>query len=118
MLFLFILLSAWQGTEPQCQVRLELRRHDGLLTITGHCRNLLPTTEHYRYELALWRGNPSGTSQNSQRGVFSAAPQEEVVLSQTQINADPRGSYRIHLRVFDIEGHTLARDSAVQNPTR
>ena len=77
--------------------------------------NLLPTTEHYRYELVLRREGPGGSSQNNQRGVFSAAPQEEVVLSQTRINAAPRDTYRIHLRVFDATGHILAQDSVIQN---
>lgn len=117
MLFLLILMSVWQGAEssPPCQARLELQRHDGLLTITGHCRNLLPTAERYNYELVLRREGPGGSSQNSQRGVFGAAPQQEVALSQTQINAGLHDSYSIHLRVYDAAGHILAQDSVIQS---
>ncbi|MDQ2794607.1 MAG: hypothetical protein M3Y12_11480 [Bacteroidota bacterium] len=113
----FLLVAALQTYEPtaSCQAHLEAHAQDGLLTITGHCRNLLPTTERYRYELALRREGPGGSSQNSQRGVFSAASHEEVALSQTQINAGPQDSYRIHLRIFDMAGHILAQDSVTQN---
>lgn len=117
MLFFLLLFAIGHGTGTPvpCQARLELQQQDGLLTITGHCRNLQPTTAHYRYELVLRREGPGGSSQNNQRGVFSAASQEEVVLSQTRINAVPRDTYRIHLRVFDVTGHILAQDSVIQN---
>ena len=120
MLFLFLLLFAWQGASAPvpCQARLELQQQDGLLTVTGHCRNLQPTAARYRYELALQREGTGGHSQNTQRGEFSVAPQQEVSLSQTRVNAGTQDTYRIYLRVFDMEGHTLAQDSVVQNPTR
>ena len=119
MLFFFLLLATWQGTDAPapCQARLELKQQDGLLTITGHCRNLQPTAAHYRYEMAMQREGAGGHSRNTQRGEVSVAPQQEVSLSQTRVNAGPQDTYRIYLRVFDAEGHTLAQDSAVQNPT-
>jgi len=116
MLSFLLLLAAWQGTDvpPQCQARLELQQHDNMLTVTGHCRNLLPTAGRYRYELAVLRESTGGRSQNTQRGEFSMAPQEEVSLSQSSVNAGPRDTYSIHLRVLDLNGHTLAQDSVRQ----
>ena len=117
MILSFFLLAALfgaPGTGP-CQARLALQQQGNVLTVTGHCRNLLPTAERYRYELVLRREGPGGSSQNNQRGVFSAAPQEDVALSQTRINTGPKDSYHIHLRVFDATGHILAQDSVIQN---
>lgn len=114
------MLSLWQ-TSPSnapCRARLELHQQDGLLIITGHCRNLQPITAHYRYEMALQRESAGGHSRNTQRGEVSVTPQQEVSLSQTQVNAGPQDAYRIYLSVFDTEGHTLAQDSIVQTPTR
>ncbi|AMJ67444.1 hypothetical protein AXW84_19960 [Hymenobacter sp. PAMC 26628] len=110
------MLAAWQRPETiiPCQARLELHQQDGLLTVTGHCRNLGPAAARYRYELALLRESSGGRSQNTQRGEFDVAPAQEVSLSQTRVNAGPQDTYRIHLRVFDLQGHTLAQDSAVQ----
>lgn len=120
MFFLLLLLSGWQVfcAPTPCQARLELRRQDGLLTVTGHCRNLLPTAGRYRYELSTVRAGNGGRSQNTQRGEFDVAPRQEVPLSQTRLNAAPQDAYRIHLRVLDLAGHTLAQDSAIQVPAR
>ena len=120
MIFLFLLLTAWQGSaEPSpCQARLELKQHEGMLTVTGRCRNLLPTAARYRYELSLTRAGLGGRSQNTQRGEVEVAPQQEISLSQSQINASPQDTYRIHLRVLDLAGHVLAQDSATQASTR
>ncbi|MBJ6107397.1 hypothetical protein JAO73_00130 [Hymenobacter sp. BT523] len=120
MLFFLLLQAFWQGpngTVP-CQARLELHQADGLLTVTGHCRNLQPTAARYRYEMALRREGAGGRSQNTQRGEVSVAPQQEVSLSQTRVNVGGQDTYRILLRVFDADGHTLAQDSVVQHPTR
>ncbi|HEX8328733.1 MAG TPA: curli-like amyloid fiber formation chaperone CsgH [Hymenobacter sp.] len=115
-----ILIALWQGlaVAPACQARLELQQRGDMLSVTGRCRNLQPTAARYHYELAMWRESAGGRSQNMQRGEVSVDPQQEVSLSQTQINAGPQDTYRIHLRVLDMEGHILAQDSAVQNPTR
>ena len=115
-----LLLNAWQAaaTPTPCQARLELRQQDGLLTVTGHCRNLLPTAGRYRYELSTVREGGGGRSQNTQRGEFDVAPAQEVSLSQTRVNAAPQDAYRVHLRVLDLAGHTLAQDSAIQVPGR
>ena len=120
MLFFLLLFAMGHGigAPVPCQARLELQQQDGLLTITGHCRNLQPTTAHYRYEMAMQRESTGGHSRNIQRGEFSVAPQQEVSLSQTQVNAGPQDTYHIYLSVFDAEGHTLAQDSIVQTPTR
>lgn len=120
MPFWLFVLSAWQsaGTPAQCQARLETYARDGMLTVTGYCRNLQPTAAHIRYEMALQRESAGGHSRNTQRGEVNVAPQQEVALSQTRVNADPKGAYRVYLRVFDAEGHTLAQDSVLQTPTR
>ena len=110
---------AWQnpaGPGP-CQARLELHQQDGMLTVTGHCRNLLPTAGHYRYELSTVREGAGGSSRNKQGGEFDVAPQGEVSLSQTRINVSAQDRYRIHLRVLDLAGHTVAQDSAFQTST-
>lgn len=114
--FLFTLLI-WQSppAATPCQARLELQRQDGLLVITGHCRNLRPTTAHYRYEMTFQHESAGGNSRNIQRGEVSVASQEEVSLSQTRVNAGSQDTYRIYLNVFDMEGHTLAQDSVIQN---
>lgn len=120
LFFLLLLHTAGPGAAAPtpCQARLELQQQNGLLTVTGHCRNMQPTAARYRYELALQRESAGGHSQNTQRGEISVASQQEVTLSQTQINAGPQDTYRIYLRVFDLAGHALAQDSVVQNPTR
>lgn len=119
LFFLLLLHAAGPGpTSPApCQARLELQQQNGLLTVTGHCRNLQPTAARYRYELALQRESAGGQSQNTQRGEISVASQQEVALSQTQVNTGSQDTYRIYLRVFDMTGHTLAQDSIIQNPT-
>ena len=120
MLQFLLMLLIWQSppsTTP-CQARIELQRQGGLLIITGHCRNLQPIAARYRYEMALQRESAGGHSRNTQRGEVSVEPQQEVALSQTRVNADPKGTYRVYLRVFDAEGHTLAQDSVLQTPTR
>jgi hypothetical protein len=120
MIFLLLMLTGWQsvGAPGPCQARLELQQQSGLLTVTGHCRNLQPAAARYRYELAVVRESAGGRSQNTQRGEFSVDPQQEVSLSRTQVNAGPQDGYQIHLRVLDLDGHVLAQDSATQRPTR
>ena len=120
MFFLLFLLSAWQGAEvtPPCQAHLEMKQQDGLLTVVGHCRNLRATAGRYRYELSMLREGAGGRSQNTQRGEFDVAPQQEVSLSRTSVNATAQDTYRIHLRVLDLNGHVVAQDSASQIPTR
>ncbi|MBF9223267.1 curli-like amyloid fiber formation chaperone CsgH [Hymenobacter ruricola] len=120
MIFLFLMLSAWQHAGPgaPCHARLELQQQGSMLTVTGHCRNFQPATAHYRYELAMLRESAGGRSQNTQRGEVAVDSQQEVSLSRTQVNAGPQDTYRIHLRVLDMEGHILAQDSAIQNPAR
>lgn len=120
MYFFLLLLSAWQSTSAPtpCQARLEMHQQDGLLTVTGHCRNLLPTAGHYRYELSLMRESNGGHSQNTQRGEFEVAPQQEVSLSQSRVNASAQDTYHIYLRVLDLAGHTVAQDSASQVSAR
>ena len=120
MMLIFILMAFWQSVAvaPSCQARLELQQRGDMLTVTGRCRNLQPTATRYRYELAMWRESAGGRSQNKQRGEVNVDSQQEVSLSQTQVNAGPQDTYRIHLRVLDMEGHILAQDSAVQIPTR
>jgi hypothetical protein len=98
-----------------CQARLELHQQEGLLTVTGHCRNLLPSAGRYRYELLTVREGAGGRSQNTQRGEFEVAPQQEVSLSQTRVNVSPQDGYRIQLRVLDLAGRAVAQDSASQN---
>lgn len=117
---LLLLLAAWQGAAAPapCHAHLELRQQDGLLTVTGHCRSLLPTAARYRYELSLLRESAGGHSQNTQRGEFEVAPTQEVALSQARINVSAQDTYRVHLRVLDLAGHTVAQDSAVQVSAR
>ena len=68
--FLLYIFAAWFGPPPAppCQARLEIQRQNGMLTITGHCRNLLATAGRYRYELSTERQSQGNRSQNRQRG--------------------------------------------------
>lgn len=119
MFFLFLLLAAWQNSDASpCLARLEMHQQNGFLTVVGHCRNLRPTAGHYRYELSLQRESAGGRSQNTQRGEFDLAPQQEVSLARSQVNAGPQDTYRIHLRVLDQAGQVVAQDSAAQVPAR
>ena len=118
MIFLLLLLGSWPQAAAPCRAHLELRQQDGLLTVTGHCRSLLPTTARYRYELSVLRESTGGRSQNTQRGEFEVAPEQEVALSQARVNASAQDTYRIHLRVLDLAGHTVAQDSAAQVAAR
>lgn len=113
-------MMAWQDTPPTdvCQARLELVHQNNMLTVTGHCKNLTMNNERYRYELTLERKSDGGHSQNSQSGEFDAAPQQEVVLSQSSINASAQDDYTIYLHIFDLQGHKLAQDSAIQHASR
>lgn len=117
---LLLFLTAWHGMAgpAPCRAHLELRQQDGYLTVVGHCTSLLPTAAHYRYELSMLRESSGGRSQNTQRGEFEVAPSQEVALSQTRVNASAQDTYRVHLRVLDLAGHTVAQDSAVQVPAR
>jgi hypothetical protein len=120
MFFLLFLLSAWQGANvtPPCRAHLEMKQQDGMLSVTGHCRNLLSTAGRYRYELSMMRESAGGHSQNTQRGEFDVAPQQEVSLSHTTVNASAQDTYRIYLRVLDLKGQVVAQDSATQIPGR
>lgn len=120
MFFLLLLLTALQPSETPmpCRARLEIQHQDGLLTVTGRCRNLLPTAGRYRYELSLIREGAGGRSQNTQRGEFEVAPQQEVSLSQSRVSISAQDTYRIHLRVLDISGQLMSQDSATQASTR
>jgi hypothetical protein len=117
---LLLLLAAWQSAvaPAPCQAHLELRQQGGFLTVTGHCRSLLPTPARYHYELSLLRERAGGHSQNTQRGEFEVAPTQEVALSQARINVSAQDTYRVHLRVLDLAGHTVAQDSAAQVSAR
>ena len=118
--FLFLLLAAWQSeaAPAPCHARIELHQQDGYLAVTVHCTSLLPTTARYRYELSMQREGSGGHSQNTQRGEFDVAPAQDVALSQTRVNISGQDTYRVHLRVLDLAGHTVAQDSAIQVPTR
>ena len=117
---LLLFLAAWQNAAAPapCRAHLELRQQDGYLSVTGHCTSLLPTTARYRYELSMQRESSGGHSQNTQRGEFEVAPEQDVALSNTRVNASGQDTYRVYLRVLDLDGHTVAQDSAVQVPTR
>lgn len=119
MLFLFLLLGLWQNAGPAgpCQARLKLEQHGNLLTVTGHCRNMLPIAASYRYELAVLRESNGNRSQNTQSGAFNAPALADIALSQSTTNVGPQDVYSIHLRVLDMNGHTLAQDSAKQVST-
>jgi hypothetical protein len=41
-----------------------------------------------------------------------------VALSQACINVSAQDTYRVHLRVLDLAGHTVAQDSAAQVSAR
>ena len=114
------MLLLWHSPPPAapCQARLELQRQGDLLVITGHCRNLQPVAAHYRYEMALQHEGTGGHSRSTQRGEANVAPNQEISLSQTRVNARPQDTYRVHLSVFDTEGRTLAQDSILQTPAR
>ncbi|MFD1871523.1 curli-like amyloid fiber formation chaperone CsgH [Hymenobacter bucti] len=117
---LLLLLAAWQSAAAPvpCRAHLELRQQDGFLTVTSHCRSLLPAAARYRYELSLQRASTGGHSQNTQRGEFEVAPAQEVTLSEARVNVSAQDTYRIQLRVLDLAGHTVAQDSAVQGSVR
>lgn len=117
---LLLFLASWQNAAAPapCRAHLELSQQGGYLSITGHCTSLLPTTARYRYELSMQREGSGGHSQNTQRGEFEVAPEKDVALSHTRVNASEHDTYRVHLRVLDLAGHTVAQDSAVQVPVR
>ncbi|MGI4884017.1 MAG: curli-like amyloid fiber formation chaperone CsgH [Janthinobacterium lividum] len=81
-------------------------------------RALPQPAARYRYELSLLRESTAGRPQNTQRGEFDVAAAQEVALSQARVNATAQDAYRIHLRVLDLAGHTVAQDSAVQAAAR
>ncbi len=120
MIFLLLLLSSGlrAAAPAPCRAHLELHQQDGFLTVTGRCQSLLATPARYRYELSLLRESTGGRSQNTQRGEFDVAPAQEVSLSQARVNASAQDAYRIHLRVLDLAGHTVAQDSVVQGSVR
>lgn len=120
MLSFFLLLMAWQspGAPVPCRAYLELHRQGGLLTVVGHCHNLLPTAGAYRYEMSTLRKGSGGHSENTQRGQFEVAPQQDVALSSSTINTTAQDTYCIHLRIVDLTGRTVAQDSASQVAAR
>lgn len=116
-----LLLAALPGAAAApapCRAHLELQQQDGYLSITGHCISQLAAPARYRYELSMLREGGGGRSQNTQHGEFDVAPSQDVALSQTRVNVSAQDTYRVHLRVLDMAGHTVAQDSAVQVPVR
>jgi hypothetical protein len=107
---------AFMQVPAPCQARLEVTRHEQQLTVAGHCRNLLPTPAHYRYQLLLVRQSSVGRSQSVQGGEFNLAPQQDVQLSEVRANLLGRDRYRALLLILDPAGHVVARDSAEQKP--
>ena len=95
-----------------CAARLELLRQDQRLTITGHCRSLLPAPAHYRYQLLVRHQGRGGQSQNSQGGAFALAANQDAVLSRVQVGAGLPDHCSAQLLIFDHLGHLVAQDSA------
>ncbi len=103
-----------QGPLPLCQARLELTRHDQLLTVTGSCRSLRSAPARYRYQLLVVRRSPAGRSQSAQGGEFGLGPGQEARLSEVRVSVLSRDEYRVLLLIFDETGRVVARDSAAQ----
>lgn len=99
---------------PPCQAVLDLRWHEHLLTVTGHCRSQLAQAARYRYQLVVVRQGAGGRSQNSQGGEFVLPPQQDAVLAEVRLNAGPHDVYLARLLVFDLNGQPVAQDSARQ----
>ncbi len=99
---------------PPCQARLELARHDQLLTIAGHCRSSTAAPARYRYQLLVMRQSRAGRSQNSQGGEFTLLPNQDLVLSQVHVSALAHDEYQAKLLIFDLQGQIVARDSVAQ----
>jgi len=102
--------SGASGPAP-CQARLELTRQEQLLTITGHCRSLLPAPARYRYQLLMQRHGSGGRSQNSQGGTFILTAGQEAVLSQVRLTAGPQDRCTVQLLVFDTANQLVAQES-------
>ncbi|KAA9327182.1 hypothetical protein F0P96_18265 [Hymenobacter busanensis] len=116
--FLLVLLAATDSSTPVCHARLELIQTGLNLTIAGHCQNATNQAAHLRYELLTEKRGRSGSSRNAQSGGVEVAPGQDVVLSRTTINLDPRDFYRVHLRLLDAQGTVVAADSVVHQPAR
>ena len=99
---------------PPCQAHLELMQAPQLLTVTAHCYSRLAAPARYRYQLVVVRQSRNGRSQNSQGGEFALLPNQDLVLSTVRLNTLANDSYQAQLVVFDLNGHSLARDSASQ----
>ncbi len=102
--------SGASGPAP-CEARLELWRQEQLLTITGHCRSLLPAPARYRYQLLVQRHGSGGHSQNSQGGTFVLTARQDAALSRVRLNTEPQGHCGVQLLVFDIANQLVAQDS-------
>ena len=98
-----------------CQARLELTKHDQLLTVAGHCRSTAPAPARYRYQLLVMRQSRNGRSQNSQGGEFTLLPNQDLVLSEVHVSALAHDEYQAKLLIFDLTGQIVARDSVDQS---
>ena len=107
--------GAFVQVPAPCQARLELRLHDQLLTVAGHCRSLAPAPTRYRYQLLLLRQSRGGRSQNSQGGEFTLLPNQDLVLSEVRVSALAHDEYQAKLLIFDLHGQVVARDSVDQS---
>ena len=109
--------GAFAQVAGPCQARLELTRHDQLLTVAGRCRSTAPAPARYRYQLLVVRQSRAGRSQNSQSGEFLLLPNQDLVLSEVRLSALPHDEYQAKLLIFDLRGQIVARDSVNHFPT-
>lgn len=113
-----VLLGAFSITDDAgCQARVEAQPSNGMLLITGFCRNKSVQPLSIRYELLTSRSGQAGSTRNMQSGSYVVGPSQEQALSQTSISYAPADACSIHLRVFNSQGHLLAEDSVVHQPT-
>ncbi|WP_394343526.1 curli-like amyloid fiber formation chaperone CsgH [Hymenobacter metallilatus] len=99
-----------------CQARLVAQPTNGMLLITGFCRNKTPQPLPVRYELLTSRSGQAGSTRNMQSGTYTIAPAQEQALSQTSISFQPDDACSIHLRLFNQHGLLLAEDSVIHQP--
>lgn len=106
------LLALHQADSPPCIAQLVLSQQGELLHITSSCRSQLNQAAHYRYELQTLKQSPGGQLRTTQGGRFDLPAQQQVQLSQVGFGAGADSHYRVHLLIFDDNGHTVAQDSA------
>lgn len=116
LLFFGIKFNA-QNNNDVVKAKIVLEDVEGNIKITGTAENLSDIIQSMSYRLTVIKKNNKSTnsSNNSQEGLFTLAPNESKNLSTTQINKSNDDEIIILLLFYDENKQIVSKDRVVIN---